>query len=109
MRNTQERVHAVEQRATQLKKQRTQRIYRATVGACGCVSLALIVLLAHVVPTALEHRFDTAYEDPVLFASVFSGTQALNYVVVGSLSFLLGVSVTLLCAALRKKRDEDGG
>lgn len=108
MRSTQQRVEAVQKRAEELKRKNARRAYTATVIGSGCASVAIIVLLAVLVPSAMENTFDTAYGQPILFASMFSNPQSIGYVVIGVLSFLLGVSVTLLCVMMKKKRDQNG-
>ena len=40
-------------------------------------------------------------------ASIFSGTAALGYIVIGILAFVLGVGVTIFCFRFKKKQEED--
>ena len=41
-------------------------------------------------------------------ASMYGGSAALGYIVIGLLAFLLGVCVTVLCFRLRQMSREDG-
>ena len=40
-------------------------------------------------------------------ASIFTGTAALGYIVIGILAFILGVAVTIFCFRFKKKQDDN--
>ena len=48
------------------------------------------------------------YSDFETAASMYGGSAALGYIVIGLLAFLLGVCVTVLCFRLRQMSREDG-
>lgn len=107
MRNTEERVLAVQERAKQLRKDKQRKTHRIIMASSGCLSLACVVLSAYLIPLSLQDAWmatDTAVE---FSGSVFANPQLLSYIVIGILSFLLGVFVTVLCVMLRKREDDD--
>lgn len=67
----------------------------------------MVVLIAHIIPNALEGQIEGSYGLEGLSASVFVSSTQLGYLVIGITSFLLGVAVTLLCVTLAKKRRDD--
>ncbi len=102
MRNTEERVQAARLGARNIQRKRRQQVM---MGGSALLSLCLIVLLAYAVPPLLtEHLSGTVTTG--FSASVFVNSQFLSYIVIGILSFVLGVSVTILCMILRKKQRE---
>lgn len=103
MRNTDERVQAALLGA---KRIRQKRQLRAITAGSVALSLCLIVVLSCTLPTLVGGTVDAGATSG-LSASLFASAQALSYIIIGMLSFLLGISVTILCVLLRKKQQED--
>lgn len=96
MRNTEERVSAVKYRAKEIE--RRKQIYKGRIVmvsyATACV--LLIVGLSLVMPGIMlsVHESEYAYLDAA--AGIFDKGSGFDYVLIGFLAFLLGVSVTIL-------------
>lgn len=102
MRNTQQRLQLAQQKARLLQKQ--EKINRM-MAVSGVFSLCCVVGIACVIPSLLSNY--TVQQNAGLFGSVFAMSQSLAYIMVGILSFLLGISFTALCLLLRNKIKED--
>lgn len=91
-----ERVH---QRAAEIEKQRIRRRIRLIRTASAAAGAAAVVIIALLMPKVLPE----ADMNPVTMqASIFSGSRSLGYIVVGLFSFMLGISVTVLCFKLKQ-------
>lgn len=102
MRNTDERLSAALLRAEELERQdrrRGRRLAMASVAAC----LALIAALALAMPGWNARMAAWSASAPSMTASLFSGSGAAGYLVIGILAFLLGAAVTVLCFRLGKR------
>ena len=105
MRTNKEMLNAVHARAEGIKRARRMRQTRILGGSAAVLALALIVLLAAVMPAFQGHWTpDTS----TMQASALADSGMLGYAVVGIVAFLLGVSVTVFCVLLRKQNDEEG-
>lgn len=107
MRNTSERVEAVQKRAAELKAQRSKNFQNIAIISGTCLSLCIIVALAFAVPNILQNSFDSSAYTADYAASIFSSSQTLSYIAIGIISFLLGISVTILCLLIKKKGDRN--
>ena len=102
-----ERVAEVKRRIAANEREKRLRRSRIAAASAAAACLALIVGCSFAIPniTASIHpsddpRFETT-------ASIFNGSAALGYIVIGLLAFLLGVCVTILCFRLRQMNRED--
>ncbi len=111
MRTYEERLEAMHHRAEELSQQRQlhrTRLFQA--GAAG-TGVALSVLFAILIPGLLR-GFSVGGGQMGMVGGIFSGGGALGYIVIGAVSFLLGVAVTLFCfyrQKLRHKKRGEGG
>ena len=107
MRSHEERVAETKRRIA--ARQREKRLRRNTITMASAVAACLVLLIgaslampgiAASIQTGDYSGFETA-------ASIFQSCAALGYIVIGSLAFLLGVCVTVLCFRLRQMNRED--
>lgn len=103
MRNTEQRVNAALRGAKKRKKQQKQRRLQ---GLMGCICLCLMVMTVTLVPRLVENE-SIATSSPQFAASIFVSSHSLHYIIIGLISFALGVAFTLLCVYTRKKNGED--
>ena len=106
MRTNEERIAAMHVRANEIKKEdgvRRNRIIEVSSIAAGIV---LVVLLAVAMPGYAGLLTPEATTD-AMSASIFSESSALAYIVIGALSFLLGITATLFAFRLKKMGDEE--
>ncbi|MCI2046616.1 MAG: hypothetical protein LKJ90_02730 [Faecalibacterium sp.] len=103
-------MHSLDEQMQEITKReaalRSRQHHRRTAILSGlsCVGCtALIAATACWLPF-IKQTTDNAV--PVYYGSALFGTPAAGLVVIILLSFALGVSVTLLCRALRKGRNE---
>ncbi|MCR4633126.1 MAG: hypothetical protein K5648_03285 [Erysipelotrichaceae bacterium] len=104
MRSNEERIAALHERAEVLNRQRKERIVQGL-----SFSFALIL-------TAVFAYFVSGYGDAVSFdvlpggmnAAMFAKGNALGYVFVAVVSFLLGTFVTVFCYYLKKGQGRNG-
>lgn len=109
MRSHEERVAAVKRRMAQERRKQRQRRDRAVVTAAVAACLGLIVALSVWLPGLMHMPSAAGYAASVQVASMFAGSAAVGYVVIGLLSFVLGICVTILCFRIRRLRRESGG
>ena len=109
MRGNEERVAAVKRRAAQLRRQKRQ--WRNRVAALSSAAACRVVIAGTVaaMPGVAEKLAAGNYAGYETAASIFGGSAAAGYIIVGLLAFALGVCVTILCFRLRalQKRDEE--
>ena len=106
MRTNEERIAAMHVRANEIKKEdgvRRNRIIEVSSIAAGIV---LVILLAVAMPGYAGLLTPEATTD-AMSASIFSESSALAYIVIGALSFLLGITATLFAFRLKKMGDEE--
>ena len=108
MRNTEQRTAAVRARVSELEYdsrwRRNLGISIASVAAC----LLLILGLSFAMPGLSTQISAVSAADKGAAASMFSGSGAMGYIVIGVVAFILGAVVTLLCIRLRSRnRDKD--
>lgn len=107
MRSHEERVAAVKQRILETEQHkrllRDRMITACSVAAC----LILIVGLSVLMPGVVQQMAVDNYAGLASTASIFSSHESLGYIVIGVLSFLLGVSVTILCFRIRRLQRDD--
>lgn len=106
MRSNEERVAAVKRRSKYLEQEsrkRRGRIVRlSSIAAC----FVLIIGLSLAMPGIVRNFSDDAPGYSAMTASVFHGSGALGYIVIGLLAFALGVCVTVLCYQLKRMEQE---
>ena len=98
----------LQKRTIEIKKTQALRKERLAIGS-GYT--ACLVIIAAIALAAANMKFDNVVTIPLVnTASIFADAQSLGYAVVGIFAFVLGVAVTLLCAAVHKKnKGEDDG
>ncbi len=102
MRSNNERIAALHRRAEELEQKKTSHRIRA-LQACSVIgSFVAIVFLSSLMP-GFSSVFDSEDVSNNLCASVFSQNVALGYIVIGIVSFLLGVFVAIFNFRLKQK------
>ncbi len=91
MRNIEEQLNEIEKRSSSIKQERRQR--KAVLGVLTCLVLivALSAYVAGIPMSSLEY-----VENP-LFGSLIIAGPMLGYLIIGFISFLLGITFTMLC------------
>ena len=107
MRSHEERIAEVRRRITEKERQKKRKQRRIVAISCIAACLAVIVGVSFVMPGIVgqitpgtSSGFETA-------ATILGGGTALGYMVIGLLSFLLGVCVTILCFRVHLLDKED--
>lgn len=104
MRSTTERMMLLEKRTDELKKRRKAKKHMLAVISYGSLCLALIAAVSALV-SDLDFNGVAQMSLPDA-AGVFADKAFVGYAAVGILAFLLGISVTLMCNILHKRRKE---
>ncbi len=107
MRNTEDRIRAAHLGAKKYRVQRQKRKLQLVAAGTTMLSLCLIVCMATLI-SPLMVQGDGGTTTPGLYASIFANSSALCYIIIGILSFILGVLVTVLCVLLRRKEEGQG-
>lgn len=107
MRSHEERFAEAKRRITAREQEQKLRRSRITMFAAVTACLALIVGASLVMPGIAAKIQRDDYSGFETEASVFHGSAALGYIVIGLLAFLLGVCVTILCFRLRQTNQEE--
>ena len=106
MRSHEDRVAETKRRIA-ARERKERRRNKITVLAAAAACLALIVGVSLVMPGIAAKIQAGDYTGFETAASIFQSCAALGYIVIGSLAFLLGVCVTVLCFRLRQMNRED--
>ena len=108
MRSHEERIAEVKRRIAEKECRRRQRQERiaALFGVAAC--LVLLIGASFAMPGIAASIQTGDYAGFETAASMYGGSAALGYIVIGLLAFLLGVCVTVLCFRLRQMSREDG-
>ena len=101
MRTNEERSALIHRRIRELKRQQAKKKERLVDLSCVAGSLILILLLAMWSPDSLAHSEGTMAHS-AMTASLIGGSAFSGYIVMGILSFLLGVCVTILLYHLHR-------
>ena len=96
MRSNEERIAEVKRRIE--KREREERLHRSRItGFCAvAASLVLIICLSFFIPDAASRNRNNSYSNYDMAASIFGNSEALGYIAIGLLAFLLGIFVTIL-------------
>ena len=108
MRSHEERVAEAKRRIAKMEREKQRR--RNTVTMVSAVAACLVLLIgASFAMPGIAAKIQTGdYSGFETAASMYGGSAALGYIVIGLLAFLLGVCVTVLCFRLRQMSREDG-
>ena len=107
MRSHEERVAETKRRIAAME--RKKRLRRNTITMASAVAACLVLLIgASLAMPGIAAKIQTGdYAGFETAASMYGGSAALGYIVIGLLAFLLGVCVTVLCFRLRQMNRED--
>ena len=108
MRSHEERVAEAKRRIAKIEREK--RLRRNTITMASAVAACLVLLIgASLAMPGIAAKIQTGdYSGFETAASMYGGSAALGYIVIGLLAFLLGVCVTVLCFRLRQMNREDG-
>ena len=116
MRSHAERVAAVRRRIAEEEQKKRLRHSRMMTACCAAACLVLIAGLSVLMPGIVSDLPAGSYPDYEMTASMFGGGAFIGYIVIGLISFLLGICVTILCFRIRglqkeggRKEADDGG
>ena len=105
MRTSDELVEGLHERMASRRRLKARRRYRAIGSAAAASCLVATVLVAVLVSqnpaSSVESLVGSAS------GSIFAGNAVLGYVVVALVAFCLGALVTVFCARLKKRAEEE--
>lgn len=105
MRTTEERMRLIGKRTAEIRRQEEEKKRRVQDGLCLAACLILVVVIGAFLPGVVS---GLSYEDTGAMsgaASLVGSSEALGYIVMGLLSFMLGVCVTVLLYRLRRRNE----
>ena len=108
MRSTEERVAAVRRRVAQIGQQKRQRRNRIITLSAMAACLAVIVGASFALPGISGKMAAGSYGEYATAASIFGGSSAAGYIIIGLLAFALGVCAPILCFKLKAFQKKDG-
>ena len=107
MRSHEERVAETKRRIAKIEREKRLRRNTVTMASAVAACLALLVGASLAMPGIAASIQTGDYSGFETAASMYGGSDALGYIIVGLLAFLLGVCMTILCFRLRQmERDE---
>ena len=107
MRSHEERITEVKHRIAEKERQKRLRHGRIAAVSSVTAALALIVGMSLAMPGMVgqaESGMSSGFETT---ATMLGGSSAPGYIVIGLLSFVLGVCVTVLCFRIRLLNNEE--
>ena len=107
MRSHEERVTETKRRIAARQQEKRLRRNTITMASAVAACFALLIGASFAMPGIAASIQTGDYSGFETAASIFHGAAALGYIVIGLLSFLLGVCVTVLCFRLRQMNRED--
>ncbi|WP_296070627.1 DUF4179 domain-containing protein [uncultured Gemmiger sp.] len=107
MRSHEERFAETKRRIAANQRKKRLRCSKITMFSAAAACLVLIVGVSFAMPGMVAGIRPGDYAGYETAASMYGGGAALGYIVIGLLSFLLGVCVTVLCFRLRQMNRED--
>lgn len=107
MRSHKERVDKVRRQIDASERQKSRRRSQMLIVTSTVVSLFVIVGLSVCMPDIVRKVTRGSYGDLEMAASIFSNSEVIGYIIVGLISFLLGICVTILCFRARKLQQEN--
>ena len=108
MRSHEERVAEAKRRIAKIEREK--RLRRNTITMASAVAACLVLLIgASFAMPGIAAKIQTGdYSGFETAASMYGGSAALGYIVIGLLAFYSAVCVTVLCSGLRQMSREDG-
>ena len=103
-----ERVAETKRRIAKMEREKRLRRNTVTMASAVAACLALLIGASLAMPGIAANIQTGDYSGFETAASMYGGSAALGYIVIGLLAFLLGVCVTVLCFRLRQMNREDG-
>ena len=108
MRSQEERVAETKRRIAKIEREKRLRRNTPAMASAVAACLALLIGASYAMPGIAAKIQPGDYSGFETAASMYGGSAALGYIVIGLLAFLLGVCVTVLCFRLRQMSREDG-
>ena len=105
MRTNEERAGLIHKRTAEIKKERQKRKQRALDVICIAACLILVVGIGSFMPGLSVDIVGGEVHHVSGAASLVGSHAALGYILMGLLSFLLGVCVTVLLYRLRRRNE----
>ena len=96
MRSNEERVVEVKRRIEQKKRKDKLQRSRMVMAAAVAASILLIAGLSAFMPGIAGQISTDSYSHYGMTASIFHNSNALSYIIIGLVAFILGVCVTIL-------------
>ena len=97
MRNIEEQLVEIEKRSSSIKQTRRKRTAALGVFVCMAIIAAMSSFIASIPMGSQE------LGENLVFGSLVLSSPYLGYFVVGFISFLLGISFTMLCLHVQKR------
>ena len=107
MRSHEERVAETKRRIAQIEREKRLRRNTITMASAVAACLVLLIGASLAMPGISEKLAAGDYAGYETAASMFGGSAAAGYIIIGLLAFVLGVCVTVLCFRLRQMNRED--
>lgn len=105
MRTNEERIRLIRKRTAEIKQEQKEKRQRVLDIVCVAACLLLVIGLGAVMPGLMPDGVETDVQHVSGAASLVGSHAALGYILMGLLSFLLGVCVTVLLFRLRRRKD----
>ena len=107
MRSHEERVAETKRRIAKIEREKQLRRNTVTMASAVAACLALLIGASLAMPGIAANIQTGDYSGFETAASIFYGSAALGYMVIGLLAFALGVCATVLCFRLRQMDRQD--
>ena len=107
MRSHEERVTETKRRIAKMEREKRRRRNTVTMASAVAACLVLLIGASLAMPGIAANIQTGDYAGFETAASMYGGSAALGYIVIGLFAFLLGVCVTILCFRLRQMHRED--
>ena len=108
LKSNEQRIAKMHKRAAMIEHNTRDAKAKLYYVCAGLVAAAAMFFIVFILPgiSGINGAGTVKESTDVMFGSVFSNGDALNYIVVGILAFALGVALTIFCYKLNKWQKE---
>ena len=110
LKSNEQRIAEMHKRAAMIEHKAREAKAKLYYVCAGLVAAAAMFFIVFILPGLSGSSADGVISQTqnVMYGSIFSDKDILNYVIVGIFAFILGIALTIFCYKLNRWRKESG-